>query len=251
MVFAGRAGLLLLVFVCASIARAGAPYFTDDPEPLAPGEWEVYFASQMGHDPGGWSGAAPFIDANYGALENVQLHMILPIVVDAREHAHNHYGFGDIELGVKWRFLQETEHRPQVAFYPLVTLPTGREDRNLGQGNFGAFLPVWLQKSFGKPGREWTTYGGGGYGINPGSGKRNWGFVGILLQRQVTDSLSLGAEAFHRTAQETDRDGSTWVNAGAIYDVNETYHVIGSVGHNVQGDTGFQMFLGLRFNFTP
>ena len=62
---------------------------------------EVFFASQMGHDPGGWSGGAPFIDANYGALENVQLHMILPMVVDAPEHAPSHYGFGDIELGVK------------------------------------------------------------------------------------------------------------------------------------------------------
>jgi hypothetical protein len=25
-----------------------------------------------------------------------------------------------------------------------------------------AFLPVWLQKSFG----DWTIYGGGGYGLN-------------------------------------------------------------------------------------
>jgi hypothetical protein len=49
------------------------------------------------------------------------------------------------------------------------------------------FLPVWLQKDFGK----WTTYGGGGYWINPGAGNKNWWFSGILLQYSFTETFYL------------------------------------------------------------
>jgi hypothetical protein len=41
--------------------------------------------------------------------------------------------------------------------FPLLELPTGNEHRGLGAGHVSAFLPIWVQKSFG----EWTTYGGG------------------------------------------------------------------------------------------
>ena len=64
-----------------------------------------------------------------------------------------------------------------------------------------AFIPIWLQKDFG----DWTTYGGGGYWINPGPGNRNYWFAGWLLQRQVTKQLALGAEVFHQTASMAGR----------------------------------------------
>jgi hypothetical protein len=55
-------------------------------------------------------------------------------------------------------------------------LPTGNENRGLGAGHVRAFLPVWVQKSFG----EWTTYGGGGYWINQDDnlGDKNYWFAG-------------------------------------------------------------------------
>jgi hypothetical protein len=42
-------------------------------------------------------------------------------------------------------------------------VPTGNAERGLGTGHTHGFMPLWLQKSFGK----WLTYGGG-YWINPG-----------------------------------------------------------------------------------
>jgi len=242
--------VLCALAVAAGAARAGAPFVTDDPEPVGPGQWEVFLASQPAHDPGGWSGTAPFVDANYGAVENLQLHLIVPFAFDAPKHGRNSYGYGDTELGAKFRFVQEGELRPQVGVYPLVVLPTGNEARGLGGGRVQAFLRVWLQKSWGDPERQWTSYGGG-YWINPGSGNRDWWYVGALLQRRVSDWLTLGAEVFHKTAQETDANGSTWLNAGAIADLDETVHLLASAGHNVDGASGFQAYLGLRFNLAP
>lgn len=161
---AGAAVAVLCAFaVAADAARAGAPFVTDDPEPVEPGHWEVFLAAQPAHDPDAWSGTAPFVDANYGAAENLQLHLIVPFAFDAPVHERNSYGYGDTEVGAKFRFVQEAELRPQVGVYPLLVLPTGDESRGLGGGRVQAFLPVWLQKSWGDPERPWTSYGGGGY----------------------------------------------------------------------------------------
>jgi len=85
-----------------------------------------------------------------------------------------------------------------------------------GRDTLQAFLPVWAQKDFGK----WTTYGGGGYWINPGPGNRDYWYVGWLLQRQLTDKLAIGAEVFHTTSSMVGRDGVTGFNVGGQYDIH-------------------------------
>ena len=109
-------------------------------------------------------------EVNYGAISNLQLHLIAPPEFSAPSGAATHYGYGDTELGVKYRFVQETTYCPQIGVFPLLEAPTGDEKTGLGTGHLQAFLPVWLQKSFG----QWLTYGGGGYWINPGTGNRDW-----------------------------------------------------------------------------
>jgi hypothetical protein len=71
----------------------GPPYATDDPEPVDYKHWELYLASQVAHDDG--SGTAPRVEANYGVLPNVQLHLIAPLVFDLPNQATGRYGYGD------------------------------------------------------------------------------------------------------------------------------------------------------------
>jgi hypothetical protein len=72
----------------------------------------------------------------------------------------------------------------------------------------------------------WTTYGGGGYWYNPGSGNRNWGFVGWVLQRQITKQFTLGAEVYHRTPDTEGGDASTGFNIGAIVNLSDKQHIL-------------------------
>jgi hypothetical protein len=98
---------------------------------------------------------------------------------------------------VKYRFINPDENDwwPPGRGLSGGSRATGNTARDLGSGAiFHAGLPLWMQKDLGK----WTTYGGGGYGINPG----HW-FVGWQHQRQITDKLTLGAELFHRSAFTT------------------------------------------------
>jgi hypothetical protein len=243
-----RAALLLLGFVATGLlALAGPPFATDDPEPVEYQHWEVYLGSQFEHSSDGASGTLPHVEVNYGVQPNLQLHLIAPLGFDAPSGAGRQYGYGDTELGAKYRFVDESDGVPQVGVFPLVELPTGNSARGLGSGHTQLFLPVWLQKSSG----SWTTYGGGGYWINPGAGNRNWWFAGWLIQRQVRPDLAVGMEIFHETAQTDGGASATRMNFGIIWDLDKTRHVLASVGPTIQGPSGYQAYLALQFTFGP
>jgi hypothetical protein len=242
--------ILLCGIFCLGIARlgwAGPPFTTDDPEPVEYRHWEIYLASQVEHGKDGWSGTAPHVEVNYGALPNLQLHLIAPVAFAAEAHGATRFGYGDTELGVKYRFLQESDYLPQAGTFPLLELPSGQRRRGLGTGHVEAFFPIWLQKSFGR----WTTYGGGGYWINPGKDNRNWGFAGWLLQREITEALTLGAEIFHETPSEKRGESNTRLNLGGFYNLTDTYHLLFSAGHTIQGPGTFQGYLAFQITFGP
>jgi len=214
-------------------AIAGSPFRTDDPEPVPLGHYEFY-AFSTGVLNGGASGFLPAFEFNYGLIPEVQLHIVAPVAFHGASDEPMHYGYGDTELGFKYRFIQEDKNGwiPQVGTFPLLEVPTGDESRNLGAGHIRAFLPIWLQKGFG----EWTTYGGGGYWINHAAvtDDRDYWFFGWVLQRKITDKLTLGGEIFHQTANKIGGKDSTGFNIGALYDIDEHRHVIFSAGRGIQ-----------------
>jgi hypothetical protein len=226
---------------------AGPPFATDDPVPVDFQHGEFYLGSQHTKTSDGWAGTAPHFELNYGVVPNVQLHLIAPLAYDAPAGGGAHYGYGDTELGVKFRFLQESDRLPQAAIFPLLEIPTGSESDGLGSGHVQAFLPLWLQKSFG----GWTVYGGGGYGINPGAGNENWGFGGAVLQCQVRKNILIGGEVYHRTTMETGGRADTAFNLGTVIDFNEHHHLLFSAGRSIDGPTDFQCYLAYQLTFGP
>jgi hypothetical protein len=135
---------------------------------------------------------------------------------------------GDTELGAKYRVLDpgKDDWYPQIGVFPLLEVPTGDANRGLGAGQTLAYLPIWLQKDWDR----WTTYGGGGYWINPGTGNRNYWYAGWLLQRQVTGNFALGGEVFHQTSSAVGRGGTDGFNLGGIFDITPHHHLLFSAG---------------------
>ena len=248
--FALRGRLLaaaLANLLIGAVARAGPPYVTDDPEPVDYQHWEVYLASMTEHTPDDISGTLPHIEVNYGVIPDVQLHLIVPDAFDQADGGPRRYGLGDIELGVKYRFLHESDSLPQVGVFPLAELPAGDQSRGLGTGHTQLFLPVWIQKTFG----PWTTYGGGGYWITPGAGHRNSWFAGWLAQYQLTKAFAPGAEVYYRTSQAVGAAPTAQVNIGFVWDLSDSYHVLGSAGPALHGPRGYQTYLAFQWTFGP
>lgn len=243
------AGVLLLGLLGAGTsAQAGAPFVTDDPG--TPEHFEINLAVQATHAAGQTTGFAPALEVNYAAAENVQLHVLVPLAFNHETGNKTRWSTGDTEFGVKYRFLdaEEEDWFPSAAVFPIVFAPTGDEDRGLGTGHTRAFLPLWLGKEFG----EWIAFGGGGYGINPGRGNRNYLFVGAGLTRKITDDLRLGGELFRTSKTEDDRKDAVGFNLGGVYDISDRHHILISAGRglrNVSETNEFSTYIAYQLTF--
>ncbi|HEV7577534.1 MAG TPA: transporter [Caldimonas sp.] len=213
----------------ATAACAGPPYQTDDPEPVALHKYEINIATQQTLTAAGRVGTLPGVEINYGGAPDLQLHAALPLALARPASGGTRFGLGDVEFGAKYRFLQETDTTPMLAIYPTYIAPTGNDARGLGNGRSQILLPLWAQKSSGR----WTVDGGLGYLINRASGSRDNWFAGVLVQRRVSERMSLGAELFHRTRPSNDLPASTGFNVGTTFDFDEHHHLLLSVGEGL------------------
>jgi Putative MetA-pathway of phenol degradation len=236
-------GLVLACTAIASICLGGPPFVTDDPEPVPFKHYELYFGGSYARFHEGEAAAAPFVEFNYGILPEMQFHVFAPAAWVRAPGEGGHYGFGDTELGLKYRFVKETDRLPQVATFPLVELSTGNHHEGLGNGQNQYFLPLWAQKTFGE---KWTVYGGGGWWYNPAPDARNYWRFGGVLQREFSEHLSLGGEVYHETPAARDAEGHTAFNVGGFYNFTEHHHLLFSFGRDIDGPNRFQMYVAFQ-----
>ena len=207
-------------------AFAGSPYVTDDPEPVETGHYEFYVASQETKTASGRSGSLPHLELNYGLMEDVQVHLLVPVNFSQPASGSTQYGVGDAEIGFKYRFIQETESQPMVGIYPILVSASGNASKNLGNGGTQLYLPVWLQKRWG----DWQSNAGVGYRINHAPTAQNSWFAGWQLQRDLSEHLTVGGELFHLTQQQLGQGASTGFNLGVTVNLNQHDHLLFSAG---------------------
>ncbi|MBN8808628.1 MAG: transporter [Sphingomonas sp.] len=223
-------------------AWAGPPFDTDDPEPTDFQHWELYFFGAGARNGGAFGGSAG-LDLNYGGFHDVQLTATLP--VDFVRGPGARTGVGDVELGLKYRFLHDDAHGWSVAAFPRAILPTS--GTRYGSGRVAFLLPVWVQHDWGK----WSLFGGGGFTINPGVGNRNYWLAAAALTRQVTGRLSIGVEATHRGPDTVDARPTSTLGIGAIWRLKGPLSLLASAGPSFGGRDGDKyhgyVALGLSF----
>ena len=154
-------------------------------------------------------------------------------------------GLGDIEVGLKYRFFDETPSRPMVGVFPMVEVATGNAARGLGNGHTWYHLPVWIQKSWG----PWTSYGGGGLNINSAPGMKNSGFGGWLLQRQFSKRWILGGELWEQGADAIGGRNYTLLNFGGYYNFTPNFQLLFSGGGSIAGERHTVAYLGLYWTW--
>ncbi len=232
---------ILIGELLSGSAYAGPPFKTDDPQPVDFGHWEFYLASVQQFERDATSATAPHLEVNYGAVPNVQLHLVAPMGY-VRDAGGARYGYADTEVGVKYRFLQETDDLPQIGLFPLVEIPTGDESRGLGAGKVQAYLPLWMQKSWGR----FTTYAGAGWWYNPVVGGKNWLFTGWEAQYDLSDMVTLGGEVYYQTADNEDAAPGGGFGLGGFINVTENHHILFSAGEAFAQTTTVTAYLGYQ-----
>jgi hypothetical protein len=237
---------LVLTLAARSVAWAGPPFQTDDPEPTQYRYYEIYLNSEMSHDGNVFSATLPSLEVNYGLMPNVQFSVSASTAVSHSAGAGWNAGLGDTEVGVKVRFIGQSTWIPDVSFYPSIVLPSGDAKRGLGGGETKTFLPLWAQKDID----GWEVFGGGGVWHNPGLGNRDYTFTGVAAQRDFNDDFSAGVELFHSTASTIGGSSTTGFSVGAIKSLGALHKVLFSVGRGLDGHNtysgyaAYELFLG-------
>lgn len=226
----------------AQPALAGPPYLTDDPVPTDTGHWEIYaFTAGEGRGPA-FDGDAG-VDLNYGAVRGVQLTSTLPLGLSQESGSGWRTGTGDVELGVKYRFIEDQKNGFSAAIFPRVILPTS----TLATGERTRFLlPLWLEKDFGRT----SVFGGGGYLTNPGAGNRDFWQAAIAVTHEFDKALSAGAELTRQGADTIGTTAQTRAGIGAVIGLSEHYNLLFSGGPTWSDHrTGYHFYAALGLNF--
>ena len=236
----GSALVAALTLAWASPALAGPPYITDDSDPTELGHYEVYAFSDgllAEHDYDGVAG----VDLNYGPLPDVQLTATLPL--DVTSAGRPNVSRGEVEIGVKWRFLEDKQRGLSLAMFPRVFMPTSR---NRGWASF--LLPLWA----GWKNEHWSVFGGGGVHVRAGAGNRDSLVEALAVTRSLGERLTIGAEIAHEGADAVGGEGATTLGLGAVVGLGGPFSLLLSGGPqrgDRSHDIGFHAYAALGLNF--
>jgi hypothetical protein len=121
----------LLILECMpQTGRAGPPFKTDDPQPVDFHHWEFYLASEQVFAKHSTDATLPHIEVNFGAFRNVQLHIVAPMGFVSTGDGQA-YGYSDTEIGVKYRFLEESVYSDQSDQLFRVIRPVRRSEATM------------------------------------------------------------------------------------------------------------------------
>jgi hypothetical protein len=230
-------GLLLAIH----LARAGPPFVTDDPEPPPPGGWEINVPFVLERASGSTEIDAPLFDLNYG-LPDIQLKLEVPIKIAHEDSNGTVAGAGDLLIGVKWRFFNSEKSQVQLGVYPQMLLPTGNHARGLGEGRTAFVLPLVAQKSWDK----WTLYGNVGFWWKTAAEARNYVYAGAVLERDINERLTLGAELFGNSPKERGGRSDVAFNLGGSWKLSTHVNLLFAAGRDIVGDTTAMAYVGLQ-----
>lgn len=226
---AGKAGISSMLrgliavgaAVSATMACAGPPFQTDDPQPTDLHRWEIYnFLNGSGDD--GQTATTVGLDLNYGLARDVQMSLTVPFDRDPGTPRR----LGDVEVAVKFKVLHQSADNASIdlALFPRAYLTTGPESRHIG-----LLLPVWGQRDFG----NWSVFAGGGYTINPGAGNRNFWQGGAALNRRMGEGFQLGGELFAHGSDQVGERPLTVVNLGSLIHLGGPFSLAISAGKGI------------------
>lgn len=237
-----RLAALALAGVAAP-AIAGPPYLTDDPVPTDTGHWEIYaFTAGEGHRSTIDEDAG--LDLNFGPIQDVQLTATLPLSFSHTPVEGWRGGTGDVEFGIKYRFVHEEKAGFSAAIFPRVILPTASH----APGEKPRFLlPLWVGKDF-KGGT--SLFGGGGYEINPGAGNRDFWQAAIAVTQDLGKAVSLGAEIIRQGPDSVGGSDQTRAGVGSIIKLTEHDNLLLSGGPTwADHRAGYHFYAALGLNF--
>jgi hypothetical protein len=234
-----------LVLAGSAPAFAGPPFFTNDPDPPEPSQWEINLLSILERSrDGSASGEALRVDVNYGYDPYTQLSIEVVAPFGLPAEGGLLLGAGDVLFEYKRRFGLDAK-AGYFGINPELTVPVGDEKRGLGAGRVTLQLPLLYQKQWS----DTVFYGDVRYKWQAGDEGKSYLFFGLAFEHPVAERLKLGAEAFAYTPQSFGGEPNAGFNVGGKWIVAPGRVLMVSAGRSFRAEPELTLFIGLKLLF--
>lgn len=242
------ASCIALVGLPTARAQGGPPMLTDDPGTPGDKHWEINVASTFTHTRSGdQSLGLPLLDINYGVGEHLQLKYEGPWLVGraAGDKATN--GYGNPEIGVKWRFVDEEKSGVDVSTYPQLSFNNAASSRRgLVDPGSTFLLPFEFH---GKAGQlEWNAEIGREFQSRESD---EW-LYGFAVGRELNEHFEFAVE-IHGEGKFATNDDQLIANLGGRLKLDEHRTLLCSAGRSLNhlhgAEFNFVGYLGLQFTY--
>jgi hypothetical protein len=242
-------GVALCGLLWAANALGGPPLLTDDPDTPGPNHWEINIAMTSQVEAQQWQLGTPLLDINYGVGDHIQLKYQVPLTIYVPNNSGARVGMGNSLLGVKWRFIDQTNGCPlEVSTYPQFEFiyPHSSVQRVQADDGHNLLLPIEVEHKF----EALTVYAEGGYLIN--QDREPEVLYGLAGEYEFSEKFSLMGEFYGGLGNEFQENGLSF-NLGFRRSLTEHVALIGSAGRAITGPASdaptFMSYLGLQLTF--
>lgn len=222
-------GLSVYLLLACADTHGGPPLITDDPGTPGNGRWEINIASTLEALSSGARIETALLDINYGLGEQIQLKYEVPWVLQDETRATAGDGFGNSEVGLKYRFLDDPQHRLSMSVYPQIVFNSSTLSNEQDQPSVAELvLPVQL---------AWST-GLAVLNVEAGYGRitheENEWFYGLAGGWPVSEHVELVAEVHGVTTGDFEED-EMLINVGGVFQLRENVRLLFSAGRRIRG----------------
>ena len=218
----------------------------EDPGILEPGGWEIIVAMKGESRPSTESAQLPVLDVSYGLTRNTQISVVVP-----RQHIESRgesstSGWGNGEIGYKWRFF--SNEKVEMAIAPVYSHPLdhGSTIRGVAEDLSVLNVPVVACLVTG----EWTWNFQVGYAIKSTSGNL-WDYA-VTLGHPLGQSADFFLEVWGGADDNFDNKASNY-RVGLNFAFSERTHLLASIGGAISSplpsdeELDWDFYLGMQW----
>ncbi|MHB8474174.1 MAG: transporter family protein [Gammaproteobacteria bacterium] len=214
------------------------PMISDDTDTPGPGNVELNLVFNGAWSPDARALAAPLFDVNFGIGERLQLKYEVPYAIERHSERDasgaqtvtSERGIGDSNLGLKYRFYDDSDSGLSLGVYPQTRFRTPGARRALSAGNTSFALPLLLTKEFSNASVTANL------GIEYADAHSDY-YASVGIGTRINDHLAAMLELAGDGLREADsRRGIA--NVGVRYKLSDKQALLTSVGRDFHAPDG-------------
>jgi hypothetical protein len=208
------------------------PMRLDDSDTPGPNNWETNVALNTQRGGGERRTELPSLDINYGIGDTLQVNFTVPYVFARQQEGEsgalrpvNENGFGDSQLGLKYRFYDDKESGLSFAIAPTLQFETPGANRSVSEGRTIVVLPVIMTREFS------TASITANAGVEASSQERRY-FAGFGVGTRLSTHLALLAEIVGTDLNAAEEKRALF-NVGLRWKVSDSQSLAAAFGRDV------------------